>query len=101
MRNSFGLQTKRYNEWLTGQAHNRGCLAGSRENRSQKLTLKIAKPFGEFNVKLRHNGPGQPIAIGLKLMARVCTPGANIQAVFYRISMLTLLTYFAPDRLSP
>lgn len=35
--------------------------------------------------------PGQQFAIASDLYQRACTPGANVQAVFFRVSMLRVL----------
>ena len=40
------------------------------------------------NVQTRH--PGQNVATGLELVKAICKPGANVEAVWYRSSMIYL-----------
>jgi len=51
------------------------------------------------DVQARH--PGQNVATGLELVKAVCKPGANVQAVGYRSSMIWLLNQFGQERLAP
>jgi hypothetical protein len=50
------------------------------------------------DLQARH--PGQRVAIGFDAMKAVCKPGANAQAVFYRLSMIWLLNEFAQEQLA-
>ncbi len=50
------------------------------------------------DLQARH--PGQQVATGLGVLQSICKPGADIQAVFYRASLLSLMTYFAPEQLA-
>ena len=45
----------------------------------------------------REAGSAGERAIGFMVFEAVCKPGADIQAVFYRAGMLSLLTQDAPD----
>jgi hypothetical protein len=101
MRNSFGLQTKRCNGWLTRAIPQPRTFGGKPGEPVPEVDAEDLKAVWQVQCEIEAQRPGQPAAIGLELMACVCTPRANVAAVFYRISMLTLLTYFAPDKLSP
>ena len=41
--------------------------------------------------------PGRQVGIGTEIFERTCRPGADIQAVFYRASMITMLLRVAPE----
>jgi len=51
------------------------------------------------DLQARH--PGQHVAISLEVMKAVCQPGADVQAVFYRSSMIFMLNQFAREQLAP
>ena len=53
----------------------------------------------EREVQARY--PGKNIATGAELMKRACKPGANIQAVTYRVWLVSLMTEIAPEKLAP
>jgi len=50
-------------------------------------------------VQARHHG--QNAAIGFELMKAICKPGANIEAVAYRSTMIWVLKKFAQEQLAP
>ena len=45
--------------------------------------------------------PGQNVATGFGRMKAICKPGANVQAVWYRSTMIWLLNRFAQEQLAP
>lgn len=45
------------------------------------------------------NHPGQTVAVGVDLMKHGCKPGADIEAVSYRSSLLSLINQIAPEQL--
>ena len=47
-------------------------------------------------VQARH--PGEQVATGMSLAEQICKPGADIQALGYRATMLWLLSQIAPER---
>ena len=49
-------------------------------------------------VKARH--PAQNVAVGVDVMKRACKPGADMEAVYYRASLLGMMTQTAPERLN-
>ena len=51
------------------------------------------------DLQARH--PGQNVATGVDLMKAICKPGANVQAVWYRSSMIWVLNQFAQGQLAP
>jgi hypothetical protein len=46
-----------------------------------------------------HHAGGQ-VAVGVDLMKHACQPGADIEAVGYRASLIWLMTQIAPERLA-
>ncbi|MGA8308922.1 MAG: hypothetical protein WB755_02755 [Terriglobales bacterium] len=55
-----------------------------------KLTLDVAKTH-----------PGRQVGIGAEVFEHTCKPGADIPAVFYRASMITMLQRVAPAAVDP
>ena len=51
------------------------------------------------DVQARH--PGQNVATSLELGKAICKPGANVQAVSYRSTMIWVLSQFAQGLLAP
>lgn len=51
------------------------------------------------NLQSRHSG--RNVAIGFHLMQAVCKPGANVEALWYRSSMIWALTQFAQVQMAP
>ena len=51
------------------------------------------------NLQSRH--PGRNASIGSDGMKAICKPGANVLAVWYRLSMIWVLNRFAQERLAP
>lgn len=45
--------------------------------------------------------PGQQVATGFDLIKAICKPGANVDAVWYRSSMIWALNQFAQAQLAP
>jgi hypothetical protein len=45
--------------------------------------------------------PGQRVAVSSNVLEQVCQPGADVQAVAYRRTMLQLIQHVAPEQLEP
>jgi hypothetical protein len=45
--------------------------------------------------------PGKKVAMGMSIVEQICKPGADIQAIAYRASMMWLLSQIARERFSP
>jgi hypothetical protein len=46
------------------------------------------------------NRPGQNVAVGVDLMKHACKPGADVEAVTYRSSLVWLITQIAPEQVA-
>jgi hypothetical protein len=55
----------------------------------------------EFHQKLQAEHPGEQIAVCASLAESICKPGADIQAVGYRSTIIWMTTVFAPERIAP
>jgi hypothetical protein len=44
---------------------------------------------------------GQPVGIDVGFMAAICKPGTNVEAVWYRSSMIWMLNQTAQEQLTP
>lgn len=51
--------------------------------------------------ELQARHPGQHVAIGFDAMKAVCKPGANAEAIWYRSSMIWVLSQFAQEQIAP
>src|ERR1041384_6229707 len=51
-----------------------------------------------FSAASRH--PGQSVCLGIELMKNVCKPGADVQAVWYRMSLVWVLSQVAREQLA-
>ncbi len=56
------------------------------------------KTIWEMSRDLEASHPGQHGAIGIGLIRQACKPGANVEATFYRASLLSLTKHFAPEQ---
>jgi len=51
--------------------------------------------------ELQARFPGEQVATGMGWGEQLCTPGANIQAVGYRTTLIWMMTQFAPEQIAP
>src|ERR1700690_2756442 len=51
--------------------------------------------------ELQARHPGGQVAVGSELLQQICKPGADIQALGYRASLMWLLTQIAPEQFIP
>jgi hypothetical protein len=59
------------------------------------------KALWELGQGVKKSHPEGGIAIGVALFNECCKPGANVPAVRYRVSMLGMLQYVAPEIINP
>lgn len=52
------------------------------------------KAVWKLQEKIQAEHPGEQFAIGAELYRRACSPGANIGAIWYRLSNLTMLSMY-------
>ena len=50
------------------------------------------------DLQARH--PGQNVFIGIEVIEKICRPGVNTRAIWFRMSMIWILDLVAPDRTS-
>jgi hypothetical protein len=60
--------------------------------------LKAIWKIGE---EAQANHSGKRVAVGIELMKQVCKPGANVEATWYRSSVIWMLTHVAQQQLAP
>lgn len=58
------------------------------------------KAIWQIGEELRAKHPGAK-AVGVEVMKRVCKPGANVEATWYRSTAIWMLTHVAQQQLSP
>jgi hypothetical protein len=51
----------------------------------------------DFEKRLPNHAPNETYGIGMDVYRRACKPGADVQAVWYRLGMLTLLETMTND----
>ena len=59
------------------------------------------KMFWQQGCTLQARQPGQNVGIGFEVVKAICKPGANLQAVWYRSSMIQVLNRIAQEQLAP
>jgi len=59
------------------------------------------KATWEFCEKLQAEHPGEQIAVGMGVGESICKPGADIQAVGYRSTIIWLINRIAPEQIAP
>ena len=59
------------------------------------------KATWEFHQELQAEHPGEQVWIDASLDQSICKPGADIQAVGYRSSMIWIMTQIAPEQIAP
>ena len=59
------------------------------------------KATWEFHQEVQAEHPGEQVGIAAGLAQSICTPGADIQAVGYRSSMIWIMTRIAPEQIAP
>ena len=59
------------------------------------------KATWEFHQKVQAEHPGEQVGIGAGLAQSICKPGADIQSVGYRSSMIWIMTQIAPEQIAP
>ena len=58
------------------------------------------KAIWQIGEELRAKHPGVK-AVGVEVMKQACKPGANVEATWYRSSMIWMLTHVAQQQLTP
>jgi hypothetical protein len=58
------------------------------------------KTVYSVNREFQAQRPGEQFAVGMELFQRMCLPGANIEAVWKRATMIHLLDMISPELLS-
>jgi hypothetical protein len=59
------------------------------------------KAIWQIGEELQANHSGGKVAVGFEVMKRACKPGANIEATWYRSSVIWMLTHVAQQQLAP
>ncbi|HET8826668.1 MAG TPA: hypothetical protein VFM77_16125 [Terriglobales bacterium] len=59
------------------------------------------KATWEFQQELQAQHPGEQVGMGASLAQSICKPGADIQAVGYRSSMIWMITRIVPEQIAP
>jgi len=59
------------------------------------------KAIWQAQQELQARHPGQQVATGRGWGEQHCTPGANIEAVGYRTTLIWMMTQFAPEQIAP
>ena len=58
------------------------------------------KTVWQIGTDVQANHPGTQVAIGADLLKQACKPGADIQAVGYRASLVWMMSHMAPEQLA-
>src|SRR5579864_133942 len=59
------------------------------------------KAIWQIGEDLQANHSGKKMAVGIEVMKQACKPGANIEATWYRSSVIWMLTHVAAQQLAP
>jgi hypothetical protein len=59
------------------------------------------KAIWQIGEELQATHSGEKVAVGVEVMKQVCKPGANIEATWYRSSVIWMLTHVAQQQLAP
>ncbi len=59
------------------------------------------KATWEFLEKLQAEHPGEQVATETGVVESLCKPGAQVQVVYYRSTVIWMMTQFAPEQIAP
>ena len=59
------------------------------------------KATWELHQKVQAGHPGEQVGIDAGLAQSICKPGADIHSVWYRSSMIWIMTQIAPEQIAP
>lgn len=85
--------------WLGEEAQEPPRFGGEPGEPVPAVDPEDVKSVWQIGRDVQANRPGQQVAVGVDTMKQACKPGANIKAVWYRASLLWLMTQIAPERL--
>jgi hypothetical protein len=62
------------------------------------VDLDDIKAVAHLFDELQRQHPGRQFGVGVEAMAQICNPGADVQAVYYRVAQLGLLKFISEQK---
>jgi hypothetical protein len=91
---------KALGNWLGEEAQEPPRFGGKPGEPVPAVDPEDVKTVWQIGRDVQANHPGQNVAVGADLMKHACKPGANIDAVSYRSSLVWLVNQIAPEQLA-